>query len=307
MEIIANTTDFYLNRDTAVALGKFDGIHIGHRRLLDEILQQKEKGLTACVFTFDPFPEVLFGKCDNKELTVKEEKRVLLERMGVDILIEFPLTLHSAAMPPEDFITEVLAKRMNTRFIAAGSDLSFGAKGAGNAALLESFKESCDFQVKIIPKICLDGKEVSSTYIRTQIEKGNMPFAEQLLGMPYFIIGKASKGDYIGKSLGIPTINTFLSKEKLLPPNGVYYSRVFYRNQYYKSISYIGCRPDTEKSKENNIIIESYLYHFSQEIYEQEIEVSLYEWKRQEQKFVEIELLREQFKKDIQDRAIYIR
>ena len=93
MEIITNTTDFYLEKDTAVAIGKFDGVHIGHRRLLEEILACKRKGMAACVFTFEPAPAVLFGQSDGKELTTKEEKRLLFERMNVDILIEFPLNL----------------------------------------------------------------------------------------------------------------------------------------------------------------------------------------------------------------------
>ena len=96
MEIIADTTQFYLERDTAVAIGKFDGLHIGHRRLLDEILEQKKNGLAACVFTFDPAPAVLFGASDGRELMTREEKRAQLERMGVDILVEFPLSMQTA-------------------------------------------------------------------------------------------------------------------------------------------------------------------------------------------------------------------
>ena len=136
MEIITGTTDFYLEKDTAAAIGKFDGVHIGHRRLLEEIQACKKNGMASCVFTFDPAPAVLFGSRDSRELTTREEKRILFERMGVDILIEFPLTLESAAMPPEMFAEEVLAKRMNVRFVAAGRDLSFGAGGKGNAELL---------------------------------------------------------------------------------------------------------------------------------------------------------------------------
>ena len=98
MEIITNTTDFYLEKDTAVAIGKFDGVHIGHRRLLEEILAYRSKGMAACVFTFDPAPAVLFGQSDGRELTTKEEKRLLFERMNVDILIEFPLNMETAAI-----------------------------------------------------------------------------------------------------------------------------------------------------------------------------------------------------------------
>ena len=119
MEIITDTKKMNLNRETAVAIGKFDGLHLGHRRLLHEILDQKQKGLAACVFTFDPAPAVLFGHSDGRELMTKEEKRAILERMGVDILIEFPLTMQTAAIPAETFVAEILVKQMHVRFIAA--------------------------------------------------------------------------------------------------------------------------------------------------------------------------------------------
>ena len=149
MEIIANTLDFYLNKETAAAIGKFDGIHIGHRRLLDEILSRKKDGLAACVFTFDPAPAVFFGGSDGRELTTKEEKRFLFERMGVDILVEFPLNRETAAMAPETFVSEVLVRRMNVSFLAAGKDLSFGAQGAGNAELLRQMGLKLGFGVGI--------------------------------------------------------------------------------------------------------------------------------------------------------------
>ena len=174
MEIIAGTTDFYLEKDTAVAIGKFDGVHLGHRRLLEEILNRKKNGLAACVFTFDPTPAVLFGLSDGKELTTREEKRRLFERLGIDILIEFPLTKETAATEPERFVTEILAKQMNTRFVAAGEDLSFGRNGAGNAELLEKMAPQLGFCVQTIEKIEVDGIEVSSTYIRKLVEEGRM-------------------------------------------------------------------------------------------------------------------------------------
>ena len=221
MEIITNTVDFYLEKETAAAIGKFDGIHVGHRRLLDEIFACKKEGLASCVFTFDPAPAVLFGLSDGKELTTKEEKRLLFERMGVDILVEFPLTKETAAMAPEAFVYNVLAKQMNVRFLAAGSDLSFGARGAGNAALLQKMGEELGFRVKTIVKVCMEGREVSSTYVRSQVESGNMQMAEQLLGMPYLVEGQVVQGKQIGRTLGFPTVNIRPCESKLLPPNGV--------------------------------------------------------------------------------------
>ena len=171
MEIITGTTQFNLERDTAAALGKFDGIHIGHRRLLEEILSRRKNGLAACVFTFDPSPAVFFGRSDGKELTTREEKRLLFKRLGVDILIEFPLNRETAATPPEQFAEEILGERMNVRFLAAGSDLSFGAKGAGDAALLHRLGPELGFEVMTVDKVCLEGQEVSSTLVRQQLEK----------------------------------------------------------------------------------------------------------------------------------------
>ena len=297
MEIIADTTQFYLKRETAVAIGKFDGLHIGHRRLLEEILEQKKMGLAACVFTFDPAPAVLFGLSDGKELTTREEKRVLLERIGVDILIEFPLTGETAAMAPEEFVGEILVKQMNVRFIAAGTDLSFGAGGKGNAVLLEKMAEEFEYEVKTIEKIRFDDQEISSTYVREQVEAGNMLLTEQLLGRPYSFVGQVVHGNRIGRTLGMPTVNLLPAASKLVPPNGVYYSGVLYHGKRYRAISNVGYKPTV--TQDRVLGVESYLYDFHEEIYGTEIEVSLYEFKRPERRFDSLDELKEQLKLDI--------
>ena len=169
MKIISNTTEFQLEQNSAVAIGKFDGVHIGHRKLLEEILERKKQGLLACVFTFDPPPEVLFGISDGKVLSSLEEKRSLFDKMGVDVLVEFPMNRENAGMAPEAFVTEVLLGRLNMQFIAAGADLSFGKYGAGNVALLEKMAAQHKFEMKVIDKVFLNGVEVSSSYIRTLV------------------------------------------------------------------------------------------------------------------------------------------
>lgn len=303
MEIIVGTTEFILERETAVAIGKFDGVHIGHRRLLEEILEQKKNGLAACVFTFDPPPAVLFGSPDVKELTTREEKRSFFERMGVDILIEFPLTVESAAMPPVTFAKEILTKRMNARFIAAGTDLSFGEKGAGNAALLQALSPELGFAVRIIEKVCIEGKEVNSTYIRELLKEGRMEQAERFLGMPYTVMGTVVHGNQIGRTLGFPTVNLLLPENKLLPPNGVYYSAVLFKGKKYRAISNVGCKPTV--TDEHVMGLESYLYDFEQEIYDEPIEVYLYAFKRGETRFESLDALKAQLKKDIRDGLLY--
>ena len=297
MEIIANTTDFYLDRETAVAIGKFDGIHIGHRRLLEEILEKKKDGLCTCVFTFDPAPAVLFGWSDGKELSTKEEKHVLFERAGVDILIEFPMNRETAATVPEVFAAEILAERMQTRFLAAGSDLSFGAGGAGNTEFLRKLGPELGFQVKTIPKVCVDGREVSSTHVRSCVDRGDMGLAEQLLGMPYPVFGTVVKGNQLGRTLGFPTVNLLPDESKLLPPNGVYFSQVRHRGRLYRAISNIGYKPTV--TDRHVMGIESYLYDFREDIYGEPVEVYLLEFSRPEQQFGSVEALRGQLQKDI--------
>ena len=174
MIIISNTLDFELQTRTAVAIGKFDGVHVGHRRLLQEILAKKEEGLAACVMTFDPSPSIFFGFSDGRELTTKVEKRRIFEQMGIDILVEFPMTKETAGIEPADFVKEILVKRMHAAWIAAGKDLSFGDRGRGNETLLRQLAHEYGYGVTTIEKISLTDKEVSSSYIREQIEKGEL-------------------------------------------------------------------------------------------------------------------------------------
>ena len=297
MEIIAGTTQIQLGRETAAAIGKFDGVHIGHRRLLEEILSRKKDGLAACVFTFDPPPAVFFGCPDGKELTTKEEKRLLFQRMGVDVLIEFPLNDRTAATPPEEFAREILAGQMQVRFLAAGTDLSFGAKGAGDAALLRKLGPGLGFAVETIGKVCLEGREVSSTLVRAQVESGDMESAERLLGMPYLVAGQVVPGKQLGRTLGFPTVNILPRDEKLLPPKGVYLSRVRHKDKVYRAISNVGNKPTV--TRESVIGVESYLYDFAGDLDGEQIEVYLCAFRRPERRFQSVEALREQLKEDI--------
>ena len=136
MQIITSLDDIKLPFPAAVAIGKFDGIHLGHRQLLGEIVAKKQEGFQAVVFTFNPSPSVLFSKVREKELTSRDEKRQLFEALGIDILVEFPLTYETAATPKEVFVEEILVQKLNAKYIVAGTDLSFGKNGEGNSAFL---------------------------------------------------------------------------------------------------------------------------------------------------------------------------
>lgn len=303
MEIITDLSKCELHMETAVAIGKFDGLHKGHRRLLQEILYKKKDGLKACVFTFDPSPAVFFGLADDKELMTKEEKRKALCDMGVDVLVEYPMNAKNAAVSPYNFVKELLAEGLHVKFIAAGRDVSFGDKGSGNAQLLEECSKELGYELKLIDKVMLEGTEISSSLVRKQVEAGNMEYVTNLLGEPYTVSGEVKHGRALGRKLGMPTMNLLPPNEKLLPPLGVYYSQVSYEGNLYPAISNVGYKPTV--SQEKVLGVETYLYDFDKEIYGEDISVSLLAFKRPEMRFESVKELKEQMERDILDGKEY--
>lgn len=304
MQIIERETAFQLHKPSAAAIGKFDGIHRGHQSLLRHVLEQKEKGLQAVVFTFDPSPAALFLGENLPELTTKREKRRLFQEMGIDVLIEFPLNFTTAATEPEAFIEKVLAGQMKTAYIAAGEDLSFGKKGKGDAALLRKMAGFFGYRTEIIEKVCLDGVEISSSYVREVIKSGDMEKAERLIGEAYSVSGVVAHGKKLGRKLGMPTVNLLPEKEKLLPPYGVYFSEVSLGERVYKGITNIGCKPTVNEEKQAGV--ETYLYDFAQDIYGKEITVRLFSFHRPERKFESVEALKKQMASDIAQGRYYV-
>lgn len=297
MLIIENTTEFQLTNRSAVALGKFDGIHLGHRRLLGRVLEQKKRGLSAVVFTFDTSAASFFGgEC--RELSTREEKREEFSRMGIDVLIEFPLNRGTAATVPEDFVSRYLAGQMATAYLCAGPDISFGKGGAGNYALLAAYAKTFGYQVELIDKVRVDGEEVSSTRVRGAVREGRMEDAAHMLGAPYSVSGSVVHGRALGRRLGMPTANLVPEEEKLLPPNGVYYSRVFVDGKSCPGISNVGCKPTV--SDERVMGVETYLYGFDGEIYGRNIKVELLSFRRAERAFDSVEALQRQIAEDVE-------
>ncbi len=296
MHIIENTTEFQLDRPGAVAIGKFDGIHLGHQKLIQKIIEQKAKGYLATVFTFDTSAAAFFGG-EEKELTTREEKRIVFEKMGVDVLIEFPLNRETAATEPVEFVQRYLVSQMQAAYICAGTDLSFGRRGAGNYELLQQYADSYGYQVELIDKVRMDGEEVSSTRVREAVRTGQMEAAARMLGTPYSVSGTVEHGRRLGRTIGMPTANLLPEQDKLLPPNGVYYSKVLMGGRIYRSITNIGCKPTV--SNEHIMGAETYLYDFDGDIYGKEITVQLLAFRRPEMKFDGVDSLKAQMQKDI--------
>lgn len=296
MQIIEHSTTFKLARRSAVAIGKFDGVHLGHQALIHKIIEQKDKGLLATVFTFDTSASAFFGG-EAKELTTKEEKRRIFAQMGVDVLIEFPLNPATAATEPEEFVHRFLAGQMQAAYICAGPDLSFGRKGAGNYELLACFAKEHGYRVELIDKVMVGREEVSSTRVREAVRKGQMEAVLRMLGTPYSVSGRVEHGKKLGRRIGMPTANLLPEADKLLPPNGVYYSRVLVDGMLYRGISDVGCKPTVSDRPVTGV--ETYLYGFAGDLYGRDICVQLLAFRRPEMKFGSVESLKAQLTEDI--------
>ena len=302
MRIISGTLDFQVEEDTVVAIGKFDGIHKGHAEIIKKMLEFKSRGLKMAVFTFDiPPASVFYGK-NQKVLTTNEEKRKIFQELSVDYLIEFLFFEKSAAITAEQFIEQILLDRLHMKAAVVGSDCKFGYKGLGNGELLKSYGEQYGFDTVIVDKMIYQGREISSTFVREEIEAGHIETANQLLLRPYLFYGKVVHGRKLGRTLGMPTVNLLPEAEKLLPPSGVYFSRVSHMGQEYRAITNIGCKPTVSEAdgKSRPVMgVETFIYNFSDEIYGDYLYVSLYKFVRGEMKFASVEALKEQMQKDI--------
>lgn len=306
MKIIDNLDNLHIQEKTAVAIGKFDGVHLGHRALIDELIMAKEKqGLATVVFTFSPSPAEFFGLSDNKQIMTGEEKRYILSKLGIDYLIEFPFNKETAATEPDVFVSDILVGKLSSAFIVAGDDLSFGKKGLGNIKTLQDNKSKYGFEVKEIGKICLDGVVISSTEIRRLISINDIDRASQMLGSAYFIKGPIISGNRIGRTIGFPTINVAIDEKKVLPRFGVYFSEVEIDGEKHFGISNIGVKPTIEG--ENAVSIETYIYDFDKDVYGKDAIVSLVAFRRKEQKFDGIDALKNQLDSDISAGREYFR
>lgn len=284
-----------LMEPTVLSLGKFDGLHRGHELLMDSVFEKAVNGLKAAVFTFD-IPPNQAAETDQQVITTNEEKKQLFSERGVDYLIECPFTKEIMHMEAERFLAEV-AKRLCVRWIIVGTDFRFGHNRRGDYHMLQNYAGTYGYQVRVVQKMQYQGRDISSTYIREALKKGNIEFANELLGYPYFIQGKIIHGNQVGRTIGFPTINIQPPPQKLLPPFGVYVSKIRLDGKQYGGITNIGKKPTIEG--DNPAGAETYIYDFHGDVYEKTAKVELLHFERPEMKFSGIEALKEQLEKDI--------
>lgn len=304
MKYIRNTTDFYIEENTVISLGKFDGFHRGHGRLLEHLEKKKKEGLKTVIFTFDIPPKRSVEGLEAKVLTTNEEKMHMFEQNGIDYLIECPFTPEIMCMEPEDFL-EKIVRQLHVCCIVAGEDFRFGHNRRGDGSMLRSYAKRYGYEALIVEKIKEDERDISSTFVREEIAKGNIGKANRLLGYRYFVTSVVEHGNRIGRTIGIPTINQIPAKEKLLPPNGVYITEVFIDDRKYCGVTNVGHKPTIPG--ENPIGVETHLLDFSADIYEKAVTVEFLEMIRPERKFASIEDLKAQMMNDIAYGRAYFR
>lgn len=302
MEYFRNKTDICIKDATVVTLGKFDGLHMGHKFLFQHLLQFKKEGLKTVLFTFDRPPGNEIDHHLHQVLTTNPEKEYVFETCGIDYLIEYPFTHDVMEMEAEDFLLMLITK-LNIKAIVAGEDFRFGFQRKGDSQLLEKLAIKYHFQLEIVKKMQYLGEDISSTFVRREILKANMELASTLLGYPYFIQEIVTSGNRIGRQMGIPTINIVPPREKLMPPNGVYISKVEIDNQTFMGISNIGVKPTIEGV--HPLTVETNIFDYNQDIYGKTVRVYFLCYLRGEIKFKSLEELKDQVNKDIIQAKIY--
>lgn len=274
----------------ALTLGKFDGIHLGHGKLIDTMMEKAaEKGLKTLLFTFDQPFSLYFGG-EAEVLTTNFEREEAVREWGIDYLFEYPLREDTVNIDPDEFVDKVLLKGLNAKFIAAGPDMSYGRGGEGN---IESLKKASAGQCEVlmVEKVRFHDETVSSSYVRDVLKTGDMELVTALLSRPYSISGKVSHGRKLGsKVLSMPTVNIIPEKDKLLPPLGVYFSETIVGTERFKSITNIGKKPTVQSGERINA--ETFLYDFDDDLYGENIRVELLHFHREEKKFESMEVLK---------------
>ncbi len=295
MEYIAGNTDFKY-KNTAVTLGKFDGIHLGHRQLLDLVIDYKKQGLTSVMFSFLMHPGNLFSDKEFELIYTEEEKVARLGRSGIDVLISYPFTEQTRSMSAEDFIREILVKQLDVKVIVVGTDYGFGYKRQGNVDLLKKYEDTYGYKVIAIDKRRWKNQVISSSAIRDALRAGDLESANAMLGEPYTIRGEVIHGRRIGRTIGMPTVNQRPSSSKLLPPNGVYASKTLIDGSYHEGVTNIGYKPTV--GDEEELGVETFIFDYDKELYGKMIEVELFHYMRPELKFASLEELTQKMRED---------
>lgn len=301
MKIYEGLNEFLPVKNPVVTSGTFDGVHLGHQKILHRIreIARSVEGETVLI-TFWPHPRLVLYPEEHKLrlLSTFEEKAKLLRQFGIDHLVTIPFTKEFSQLTSKEFIEEVIVNKIQTKKLVIGYDHRFGKNREGSFEYLKENCSSYGFELEEISRQDVDEIGVSSTKIRQALESGDIETANSYLGRPYELNGLVVKGQQIGRSIGFPTANVHIPNDyKLIPKDGVYAVEASVNGSIYKSMLNIGNRPTVDGSKKS---VEAHLFDFQGDLYDKQITIYLKAYLREEQKFENLEGLKAQLQKDQQ-------
>jgi riboflavin kinase/FMN adenylyltransferase len=302
MKIYHNINEFKAVKNAVVTIGTFDGVHLGHRKIIERLKELADEcGGETVILTFFPHPRMILHPEDEslKLINTIHEKAALLEQLGIDHLIITPFSRDFSNQSPEAYIRDVLVNTIGTKKIVIGYDHRFGKDRAGNFDDLLKLSTTYGYDVIEIPEQDINDVAVSSTLIREALLNGAIELANNFLGYPFFITGKVGRGDQIGRTIGYPTANIMIEETyKLIPDDGIFSAKVIVGGVSHKGMAYIGSRPTINGITRN---IEVNIFDFDTEIYGEEISMQFFNYVRGDVKFDGLDALKIQLAKDRDD------
>lgn len=299
MRIYHHIDEFVRLKNAVVTIGTFDGVHIGHRKIISGIRELADSsGGETVLLTFFPHPRMILHPEDEslKLINTINEKAELMEQLGINHLIITPFSRDFSNQSAESYIRDVLVNKIGTKKIVIGYDHRFGKDRQGGLDDLQRLGPICGFDVIEIPEQDINEVAVSSTRIRSALLGDNIDLANTFLGYPFFITGTVVRGDQIGRQIGYPTANINIEERyKLIPGDGIFAVKVKIAGEYYKGMAYIGTRPTLNGITRN---VEVNIFDFDQDIYNQQIRMDFYHFVREDIKFNSLDELKEQLAKD---------
>lgn len=300
MVTVQSISNYDKKHPTAITIGTFDGVHIGHRKILERLINDaKNTGLRSTVLTFFPHPRMVLQKdTEIRLLNTIQEKIKILDSIGLDYLIIHPFTLEFSRLSSTEFVRDILVNELKAKKIIIGYDHRFGRNRNANIHDLIAFGNTLNFEVEEIAAQEIDDVSVSSTKIRNAITDGDMKTANEYLGYNYMLTGDVKKGKGLGRQLNFPTANLFIKeKYKLIPKNGVYVVKSILNDKLIYGMMNIGFNPTVDGSSKS---IEIHFFDFKSDIYGENIQVDILQRIRDEHKFNSLEELKTQLLKDKQ-------
>ncbi len=286
----------YDGKPCALSVGIFDGVHKGHQRLLQQLIHNaKQRDLPCGVLTFHPHPATYFNK-PVQLLTTIHERIERFALLPLDFVVVAPFDETIATLPPRTYIQRILVEKLKVRYLLIGYDHRFGKDRKGSIATLRQYAAVYGYEVEEFPPQTIESVVVKSTLIRQALLQGAVQQAQQWLGYPYMLKGTVVKGQQLGRTLGYPTANLEVPKEKLIPKKGVYIALAQVKQQLYKAMVNIGTRPTI--SKKNQLHVEAHLLNFHQNLYHKPLTLYFLHYLREEKRFSDLNALKKQLQQD---------